>query len=183
MITVAPLWHKEFPEDAVVIDTTSKGTKDLSPFYLGPVIVEPFEEQYYVSLNMENAWQFSKCYKDYDKQVPEDWLRWARQGWADKRAYRYPMGKGAVPEYSIHRGKRLGYIEARKVIYGPLYMKNVIKTKAFVEILKRHRAGDNIWLLDYDAYITDDDHDTIVNNADKKMGHAFWLKRALEVFA
>lgn len=181
MITVCSLWD-DVPSHAISVDTTSRSKSPFSPFTLGPVIVEPFEDRYYVSRNMENAWQFSKVYEDYDKQLPTDWLRWAKQGWDDDYAYRYPAGKGAVPEYSIHCGERLGYIEARKKIYGPLYMGAVVKTNGFVQLLKQHRNGDDIWLRDFDGYLTDDDHETVLNNPNKKMGHAFWLKHALEVF-
>lgn len=183
MLTVAPKWHKDFPDDAVIVDTTSHGNKSLSPFYLGPVVVEPFKEQYYVSRNMENAWQYSKCYAQEADNLPGKWLRWATQGWSTAKAERYPKGKGAVPEYSVHQGKRLGYIEARKLIYGPLYMGAVVRQRSFIELLKDHRAGKNIWMLDFDARITDATHDEILNDPEHKMGHAYWLKHALEVFA
>lgn len=176
-------FDRDFPEDTLVVDTTSTGDwPSLSPFNLGPVIVEPFKRQYHVSRNVENAWQFSKCYEEHDDNLPGKWLRWAKTGWDDNKAHRYPMGKGVKPLYSVHRGGRISYTDARSKIYGPAYTRSVITTNAFMSLHRANMRGVDIALLDYDGYRTDDDFDTILNNPDKIMGHAFWLKRALEAY-
>ncbi len=133
---------------------------------------------------MENAWQFAKVYSkhvDAEGDPTDEYWEWARRGWADSFAHRYPMGKGAVPEYSLWEGAKLGYIEARKRIYGPLYLDGVRQTEAY-RLLFEMVNDTNIALRDYDAYdhrkagmsLTD-----VLNDPRKKMGHAFFLMAAL----
>src|SRR5271170_5286745 len=87
------------PEDSIIINTTSRSnnwSQGLSPFFCGPVGLY----QNYKSLNVENAWQFSKVYEYYledDGTVGERYFKWAQKGWDDVRAHRYPMGKGIAP--------------------------------------------------------------------------------------
>lgn len=96
------------PTNANVINVTSH-SKDfgvgLSPFHLGPVDLY----NGYVSLNVENAWQYCKVYKIHtkDKEPTEEYFQWAIRGWKNARAIRYPMGKGSIPEYSYWDGKNL----------------------------------------------------------------------------
>ena len=100
------------------IDTTSKAagwSKELSPFYLGPV------ELYngYKSNNVENAWQFAKVYSihaDENGNATQNYYDWAINGWNSVRAIRYPMGKGAIPLYTLWGDKKYGYIDARACI-------------------------------------------------------------------
>ena len=103
------------PEGSLVVDTTSKGGvwAGLSPFTLGPCPLYGGRS----SLNMENAWQFAKVYKQHATPSGEPtaaYWEWAEKGWADRWAHRYPMGKGAVPLYSLWDGERLSYVEARR---------------------------------------------------------------------
>lgn len=163
-----------------MIDTTSKSkTKwqtDLSPFYLGPV------KLYYghVSQTMENGWQYAKVYPDFVDEYGnpnKEYWRWAKDGWANKRAVRYPIRKGAKPLYSYWRGEKLDYISARAKIYIPLYCRAVLKTKGFKKLLRLHREGP-LTLWDYDGY----DYEAlgmtmeeVILNPNKIMGHAFVL--------
>ncbi|KKN71461.1 hypothetical protein LCGC14_0420400 [marine sediment metagenome] len=168
----------KLPSDAVVIDTTSNSGdyKDLSPFVLSAPPAKRFE----------NLWQFSKVYKKHimsiDGYPDASWYKWRDWGYSQDKAYRYPMGKGAIPEYSLWDDKRLSYIEARKKIYAPIYAENVFQTSAYEKLCQLYtecsdQATDLI-LLDYDAY----DHlmlgmtlIDVINNPNKKMGHAFVL--------
>jgi hypothetical protein len=172
------------PEGAIIINTTS-GSKDwtrgLSPFVVGPVKLY----NSYESKNVENGWQFSKVYKQfiYNGEPTEEYFKWAIGGWGDSWAHRYPMGRGAIPEYSYWDGRKLGYIEARKEIYIPLYSKAVKDTEAFGILKKLAKEGKDIYLLDYDAY----DHreigmtyEDVINCKEKKMGHAFVLAMMIE---
>lgn len=156
--------------------------QQLSPFILGPCEMY----QGIISRNMENAWQFSKVYKEHlikGSKISLRYWKWAQQGWNDEKGHRYPMGKGAVPEFSLWGDRRLGYIEARKVIYGPLYYRAVKKTEAWKRLKKLYKESEQIVLLDYDAYhhhelgmsLTD-----VLNNPKKKMGHAFVLAMMLQ---
>lgn len=174
--------HKfsKIPSGALSIDTTSaKGLwSELSPFVLegGPLYGA------HEAIRHENAWQFAKLYAEHadaQGEPTEAYWTWAKNGWADSRAHRYPMGKGAKPLCSLWDGKRLSYIEARKVIYAPLYARAVVKTKAYAELREMLRtSAEDIYLRDWDGY----DHliknltiSEVANNPRKKMGHAFVL--------
>jgi hypothetical protein len=62
--------------------------------------------------------------------APKYW-QWATAGWASKKPYRYPLGKGRRPLCSLWNGQRLGYIDARKQIYLRLYQQAVKQTQAY----------------------------------------------------
>ncbi len=181
MITVISLFEKQIDPAGVYINTTSKSpiqwTTELSPFHLGPCDLYGK----YISKNMENGWQFSKvydCHIDEDGDPTDDYFKWAEKGWNDTFAHRYPMNKGAIPQYSYWNGNKYGYIDARKNIYAPLYAKAVVKTKAYSKLKELVDSGKPVYLLDYDAYkhrelnmsLTD-----VLNYPKKKMGHAFVL--------
>lgn len=150
----------------------------LSPFKLGPC------ELYgpYNSWNMENGWQYAKVYPGYENSGK--YFDWALEGWNNRRAVRYPMGKGAKPLYSLWDGEKLDYIEARKQIYIPLYANAVRKYAAGqLDFIRGFADKEDIVILDYDAY----DHrklgyswDDVINDQSRKMGHGFVLAMMLE---
>lgn len=165
------------------INTTSHSewTRDLSPFLLGPCAMYDGLE----SLNMENAWQFSKVYADQvdiDHNPLPEWYKWRDKGIASKFAYRYPKGKGAIPLYSYWNGEKLSYIEARKLIYIPLYVNAVKNTHGYKYLKKLYINGENIVLWDFDGY---NHHklnmslDDVLHCTTRKMGHAFVLAMML----
>lgn len=173
------------PAGAEIINTTSRSTtwsKNLSPFYVGPCKLYGS----YKSINLENAWQFSKVYYnhvDVNQNPTPDYFAWAEKGWGDIRAHRYPMGKGAIPLYSYWDGNQLGYIEARKKIYMPLYAAAVQKTYAFKQLKKMQSTGGDLYLWDFDGY----DHkalgltyDQVIDDPCRKMGHAFVIAMLLD---
>ncbi len=162
----------------VVVDTTSNSGdfRDLSPFVLPAPPAK----------NFENLWQFSKVYKNYimpiDGYPDASWYKWRDAGYANPRAVRYPMGKGAIPEYSLWNDERLGYIEARKQIYAVEYSSNVRWTNGYQKLMDTYaeccQTNKELILLDFDAY----DHIVlkmslidVINNPSRKMGHAFVL--------
>lgn len=173
------------PYGGIEIDTTSGSGiyKDLSPFNLGPI--DTWDPQIPKSKNFENLWQFSKvyrCHLDEKGNPSEEWFKWRSAGWLNSRAIRYPMGKGAIPEYSFWSGEKLKYIEARKTIYAPLYARYVVGTDSFKELKRLYSLGVPLVLRDYDAY----DHiklgmslKDVINNPSKKCGHAFILAMIL----
>ena len=178
LVHVLPLWSKV--RYGKVFSTVSKHDKELSPFHLGPCKLYGK----YISRNMENAWQFSKVYHKFanNGEPTQDYFKWAENGWFDEKAHRYPMGKGAIPLYSYWDGEKIGYIDARKTIYAPLYAEQVVKTEKFKMLQNLVNTGTEITLLDYDAYdhikrnmtLTD-----VLNNPKSKMGHAFVLAMLL----
>lgn len=183
-IYVLPKWNYSKREKELqllpyqIIDTTSDSGmySDLSPFKLNA--------EKYGAKNFENLWQFSKVYKQFiedDGTISDKWYKWSLDGFNTNRAIRYPIGKGFKPEYLLWNGKKLSYIEARKRVYIPIYAELVQKTQSF-KILKQLFENNNLILLDYDAY----DHQVlnitlkdVVNNPNKKCGHAFVLMMIL----
>jgi hypothetical protein len=137
-------------------------------------------------MNVENAWQFSKVYKRHvgpDGEPTQDYFDWAKKGFLDKKAHRYPAGKGAIPEYSYWAGEKLDYISARKKIYFPVYAKAVMKTDAYKALKQGWEDGEDIILWDYDGYdylsmgMTLKD---VLNNPNRSMGHAFVIAALIE---
>lgn len=186
-VRVLPLWNLQpLPKGTVVISTVSRSStwsKGLSPFLLGPCKLYGD----HISENMENAWQYSKVYSQFltfgGKDVDASYWKWAKAGWAKKSADRYPMGKGIKPEFSLWDGKHLTYVEARSKIYIPVYRYVVRRTDAYKQLVKIYNEVDDLVLLDFDAY----DHaslgytfDDVINDPNKKMGHAFVLAMMLD---
>jgi hypothetical protein len=167
----------KLPADAHAVNVCTNSqswARALSPFVAGPVWL--YGDEY--AKNVENAWQFSKVYAkhtdDNGDPTPE-YFAWARQGWADGYAHRFPMGKGAVPEYCWWDGAKLGYIDSRKRIYGPLYLEAVWTTSAIARLFALADEHD-VWLRDWDGRVTDETFTEVLNNPSKKAGHAFFLK-------
>jgi hypothetical protein len=180
------LGPKNNPPDGVeVINTTSRSftwSKGLSPFFVGPIPLYGG----YEAKNMENAWQFSKCYYNhvdlYDNPTP-DYFAWAKAGWDDIRAHRYPMGKGVKPLFSFWDGQKLDYVTARKTIYLPLYAEAVKKTYAFQKLREAHAKQQDTYLFDFDAHgLTPGSFDywDLWNNPNIKVGHGYVLAMLLE---
>jgi hypothetical protein len=172
-------YRDKIPDDAIAINTTSRSTnwsKGLSPFYLKPICVPN-------CYNVENLWQYSKCYKQHigeDGEPTKEWFKWRDNGFSNRRAIRYPMGKGVLPEFSYWYGKKYDYIEARKNIYFPIYSQSVVLSDAYKKLYNLYKTTDeDIYLIDFDGY----NHDElgiklkdVINNPNKKMGHAFCIK-------
>lgn len=136
---------------------------------------------------MENGWQYTKVYKqhtDASGDPTDEYWKWARKGWSDQWAHRYPMGKGAKPEYCLWDGEKLGYIEARKKVYVPLYWKAVKKTPAYKKLKQIYETTDQIiYLWDFDGYNYESlgmSLFDVINDPTRTMGHAFILARMLE---
>lgn len=183
-IVVISLFEKQSDPNGIYINTTSKSETDwqldLSPFHLGPCKLYWNAK----SLNMENAWQYSKVYREFDNngEPKKEYVEWAFNGWNNPRAVRYPMGKGIKPVYSWWAGYSMDYVTARKCIYIPLYTESVIKTNGYKKLCDIYNDPCNknktLYLRDYDAYRHKDLNMTlgdVVNNKNKKCGHAFVL--------
>lgn len=184
-VTVVHKWAKVPNQSQPVVDTTSKADdwrRDLSPFHLGPCNL--YKD--YVSQNMENAWQFAKVYKedtDENGNPTESYWTWASTGWADPIPRRYPKGKGVIPQYSLWDGERLGYIDARKQIYGPLYAEAVQRTEGWFRLQRLYNTSEELYLRDWDGWNMQthgmQNLTEVLNNPNKIMGHAFVLAMLL----
>jgi hypothetical protein len=177
-------YRDKLPGDVPVINTTSRSTnwsKGLSPMVVGPVMANGTK-----CYNVENAWQYSKVYTEHvgkNGKPTLEYYEWRNKGYNSTWAHRYPMGKGAKPAYSWWNRKKLGYIDARKEIYIPLYASAVITTEAFQNLITFYEEYNDIVLLDFDAY----DHrklkmswSDVIHNPYRNMGHAFVLAMMLE---
>ena len=183
-VHVIPVWKRN-PYNCLEVSTVLNfgEYRELSPFVLSAPPAK----------NLENLWQFSKVYSDQvdvSGNPNSDWFWWRRDGFYDERAHRYPKGKGAIPLYSIYPSlgdnrctEHLGYIEARKRIYATEYAKNVILTDSYARLAELYKEHGEITLKDYDAY----DHlamgmslINVINNPNRKMGHAFVLAMILK---
>lgn len=183
MIYILPKFGKS-PYKGVEIDTTSNvgDFRELSPFILGPCATYDADR---LSMNFENLWQYSKVYHDFLDTLNNpsvEYFIWRNLGWGSKRANRYPMGKGRTPAYAWWNGEKLGYIAARKAIYARFYAENVVGTRSYLCLKEIYDSGQNIILRDYDGY----DHrllgmslKDVINEPNKKMGHAFVLAMIL----
>jgi hypothetical protein len=162
-----------------VINTTSRSnswSKGLSPFFLRPIGINAY--------NVENVWQYSKVYPLYvdgNKEPTDKYFKWMNDGFQNKRAVRYPMGKGSIPLYSLWNGEKLGYIDARKKIYSPLYRDAVVVTEAYERLYDIYKTKGEVHLWDFDGYdYTHTNLKEVQNNPKRKMGHAFVLAAMLK---
>jgi hypothetical protein len=188
-LIVADFSYK-FSPDAVIVNTTSRAhgwSRGLSPFLLGPVkLYGEYEAQ-----NVENAWQYSKVYTEYTDENNEPgqaYFDWAKNGWAKKLADRYPMGRGNKPLYSLWDGRKLGYVDARRQIYIPLYSNAVRHTEAFEKLFQvfesayRTNETDCLVLQDFDAHginMYGYDINKLLDNEKIKVGHGYILAMML----
>jgi hypothetical protein len=187
LIVVGP--RDRAPSGYTVINTTSRDSANigtqLSPFFLGPVALY----EGLMAKNMENAWQFSKVYAhhvDASGHILPEYFIWAKTGWKDNFAHRYPMGKGARPLFSYWKTQlnnqwieqRLGYIDARKAIYFPLYARCVVLSDSYLFLQEKLAQGEKIALWDFDGYNHFDKNMSyydVIHNEKLKCGHAFVL--------
>lgn len=174
--------------DTFCVDVTSHGSgpfQQLSPFFLGPL---PLYGEYH-SEKMENAWQYAKLFPSMADEegnpLPTYW-DWAQAGWKSKVANRYPLGKGVRPLCHFWEGEKLGFVEARKRIYVPGYVRCAEETKAYTILYEKYQKGIPLCLLDFDGYNIWNESakreltaGEIVSSP-KTLGHAYVLKFMLE---
>lgn len=171
-----------------IINVTSGSktwSKVFSPFFLGPVkLYGP-----YGAWNVENAWQFSKlyeCHSDDDGNPTDRYWEWAEKGWGDKLAHRYPMGKGAIPQCSLWDGEKLGYLDARRKIYIPLY-ERAVHDSGYLDSLillcqDLWQDGLEVCFFDFDGYDHLKKGLTYQQCLDstRRLGHAFVLANMIQ---
>lgn len=170
----------------------------LSPFFLGPVklpftFVRNDPTSFWVSRTMENAWQYSKVYVDQVDPATQEplasWFDWAKEGFNNTSAVRFPKGPGARPLYSFGGFKadgtviRLKYVEARFRIYAPLYAQLVDASPTGLNHLRTilQKYG-TITLRDFDGWDRSARNMTlkdVMYNPNHKCGHGFVLAMML----
>lgn len=178
-------YKDSIPEGAMVVNTTSKSEdfgKVFSPFMnQGDIVLNGLR-----SHNVENIWQFTKVYPEHEDDI-DLWVKWRDEGLRDKFAHRYPMGKGAIPKFSCIKqspawdknlSEKLSYIQARKEIYIPAYVQK-LKNYCLKEVnwLIGMLHSSDVYLWDFDGYLTDLSFKELVHKEEKSLGHAFILKK------
>lgn len=185
-------------EDCIVnVCSTGKEpfVSTLSPFFVGPCTLPwSFREAGppETAKNMENAWQYSKVYARHTDPATgnptEEWYRWAKAGFANPKAVRFPMGRGAKPLYSFGGFEldgeviRWGYVEARFRIYAPLYANLVAGSTGLAELRRRLEKSGMITLLDFDGWNHEAQGLTLAQtmyHPGHKCGHGFILAMML----
>ena len=177
------------PDSAIKVNATSrtkeKWSLELSPFHVGPIKL--YDD--YFAHNLENAWQYSKVYHEHlgeDGKPTEAYWEWAREGWANPKPVRFPMGRGAIPAGSWWNGRLINYVEARMTIYCPLYAEAVTKTNAWSKLTnlysKAQKSNVVLAIFDFDGHNsieTFDSFDKLIYNNTMKLGHGFVLAMLL----
>lgn len=162
---------KEYP-DAILADVTScakNGLVKLSPFYPHGEIPVPFSEGYTATC-VEAIWQGLKVFESCDVDVEmfkNDTMKNIKR---TVRRFGKPLGH----RRGVNGTELLGYIEARKQIYIPIY-KWVLENKVahIIERLREASKTKTIVLLDYDT-------NADVENAKKPLSHASLIKAYVE---
>ena len=182
-------YNEKSMKGCICIDTTSHShgwTQWLSPFFVGPC---PLYDGH-VAERMENGWQYSKVYPEHvdaNREPTQAYWDWAKDGWRSLYSRRYPMGKGAVPLYSIWARRKLGYLDARMQIYIPLYVQAVQLHGSYGQLLclaQEEASKDRgIYIKCFDSYnyraMGMTLHDVMICT-ERPMGHAFILAAMLE---
>lgn len=174
-------YRDRVPYGYKAVNCTSKSDdkyKLLSPFMTS----NPYCYAGLSAKNVENAWQFSKVYPEYDDNgVPTpQWYLWRDAGFANYFAHRYPMGKGAKPLYSWWNGNIYGYVEARKNIYAPIYENSIKDTNVFLGLKQEYLKGTKICIQDFDTYpLEGATYLDAINNPLKPFGHGFVIYKML----
>ncbi len=139
----------------------SKPWKNLSPFFMGPVIFDSTGKgDVETSLIFENFWQSRKVYNRLTKQnqkssgwrwpadnnqvdehnnPTKNWYLWNEALNNYGRAVRRPNGR-AIPLYAYWKGQKLGVINSRKQIYIPHYqilLRQNIYYQTLLDIVKK----------------------------------------------
>lgn len=170
------------PPGSNVLNVTSRSktwTKRFSPMVRDEL---PLQLYGYESWTVENLWQYSRKYPGQDDS--HAWNEWRIAGYSSERGVRYPMGRGAVPEFSfITRSLgRMGLVAARKAIYIPAYFQKLQRFcwKETEMLIGEIRKGD-LWIWDFDVT---NNHagswESIVADETRSMGHGFVLIHWIE---
>ena len=162
--------QKDYP-NAQIIDVTSKGAQPyvkFSPFYPIGNIPVPYSEGVEAQ-SVEGVWQGLKVFEEHDVDASKFEITSMR---GLKRTVR-KFGKPKGHRKGMKGTELLGYIDARKQIYLPMYkwvLENRLKQEVaqLKSIFKQH----DLVLLDYE---TNED----INDGRKPLSHAALVKQYL----
>jgi hypothetical protein len=167
-----------------------KRGKEVSPMCLGPITehleVDKHGKLLPPAVLFENFWQGIKCFTfELDEKtstILPIYFDRREKNFSDTKPHRrvYPkkvlIEKKAKVEFSYFNGKRYGWVEARKLIYCPMYAEMVTKTRYFKELKYRLEQGENLLIIGYDGFSFDperDDAKAHLEDTSKSVGHEF----------
>jgi hypothetical protein len=121
----------------------------------------PAYTAYYSRYNKKVIWEHGAETHVKSDKLTNDYWKWRQKGMDNKYAVRYPVGfyhrhkciyaiKENKKKYSS-KSKKLDYVESRKAIYVPLYMKLVREEKKFDKLKKMLENGENLLIIEVDG--------------------------------
>jgi len=164
-------------EDYVIVDVTSRCVrnkefmsehptfaKDLSPFYVGPVISSDGVK----SEVFEIFWQCGKVYPCHDEngKPNAEFFKWRNNLYSQRVCSKDLMRHACNDLGYTHKDTRyfayfdktkneyipLNYVESRKKVYIPEYAKLVYNTESFKWLKSIVDSGKKVALVDFDGY-------------------------------
>ncbi len=172
----------------------------------------PTIKQRYSQWDKRVIWKHPKeTHVDADGNILPAYFAWKQKLCQNPDPVRYPVGYthrheclGAFEGAPRHVSELLGYIAARKQIYGQIYVTAVRKEPMFWDLVKRHANGENLlicepdgmyqadlpyfqerynvpadWIFDDTVIIDEDNLEIIINDPKRPCGHSFFLAREI----
>lgn len=135
-----------------------------------------------VSKNMHNAWHYSQVYEntiDENGEPSTKYFEWALNGWNQTK---FGKPQNSKVKYHYWGGKKIDVISARKQIYTPIYIKNIIKTQSFKQLQELYSIDDyNLYFVGLDVYLENEQFTLtqLINNTTIPWSHLYCLKMLL----
>lgn len=157
------------------------GCRSLSPKAMGP-IVHP-QPDLPTAYNLENFWQFSKCFpEDVDEKGEplESFFETQRAAFLDPKPHRHkPTATGNKPLYSVWRHKdgsleKFLYVPSRQ-IYCHYYEEFASKSPDFKQLQEWRAKGMNLQICGYDGYPVTQSLETHYLDGSRPFGHEMVL--------
>ena len=162
-------WPKRDGVTNVNVTSSAKGVwRSLSPMILGPILFSSLScpptrdlELPHSALYFENLWQYSKVWEGDladDGSLKHTFFSRRSSGFASEKARRrIPGCHGSKRTLCTYwDGQMLSYLQARALLYCPIYAELVRPTEGFSRLRDMVEDGMPIQLLGYDGYDVSD---------------------------
>lgn len=148
----------------------------------------PKSTQYYSRWDATVIWDHPEekhvdYHVDGTHSLTDEYYAWRAKGFGATHAVRYPVGFQARHKclYTLHDGKRLDYISARKQLYIPLYCELAKQQTCELELLRKfYRSGQSLVVIEVDVpirltVITKEMIKAAIADPTKAFGHGYCL--------
>jgi hypothetical protein len=135
-----------------------------------------------VAKNMHNAWHYSQVYEnmiDAKGDPSIKYFEWALNGWNEPK---FGKPQKCKIKYHYWAGKKIDIIPARKQIYTPLYIKNIIKTQSFKQLQELYSIEEyTLYFVGLDVHRENERFTLteLLNNITLPWSHLYCLKMLL----